>query len=131
MQHLNNTNHNPHPFIINLEQITKHNRRLRSRIWTGKHIQLELICIPVEGDSGFEFHSNLDQFIYIEQGCGVIMTGKCKERMEAQFDITEGYGIMIPAGTWHDLFNSGCIPLKLYTVYAPPEHVDWSIVKPL
>lgn len=85
-------------------------------------MQLTLMSIPVGEDIGLEVHPNLDQFIRIEEGQGLVQMGKSKERLDFQKTVCDNFAIVIPAGTWHNLINTGYKPIKLYSIYAPPEH---------
>ena len=85
------------------------------------------MCIPVGGEIGVEVHPNTDQFLRIESGNGTVMMGPAKDRLKDQCQICDGYAIFVPAGTWHNVVNTGNCPLKLYTVYAPPHHPHGTI----
>lgn len=63
----------PEPFVVNIEEVTKQNNTFRTALWTGNHLQLTLMSINVGEDIGLEIHPNLDQFIRIEDGQGVVM----------------------------------------------------------
>lgn len=110
------------PFVINIDQATKQNNTFRTALWTGSYMQLTLMSIKVGESIGLENHPNLDQFLRIEQGQGLIKMGKSKDNLDFQRRVADGYAIIIPAGTWHNLINTGNIPLKLYSIYAPPQH---------
>lgn len=112
----------PYPFAINIEEATKQNNNFRMALWTGNYLQLTLMSINVGEDIGLEMHPNLDQFIRIEEGLGLIQMGDRKDRLDCQAYVRDDYAIIIPAGKWHNLINIGNIPLKLYSIYAPPEH---------
>lgn len=114
--------HGPNPFVINIAQATKRNKAFRTTIWTGDFMQLTLMCIPVGGEIGLEIHPHVDQFIHIEQGLGIVKMGARKNDLRFQRNVCDGYAFVIPAGTWHNLINTGEIPLKLYSIYAPPQH---------
>lgn len=73
-------------------------------------------------DIGLEMHPNVDQFLRIKQGQGIVQMGKGKDNLNLQWLVFDDSAIIIPAGTWHNLFNIGNIPLKLYSIYAPPNH---------
>jgi len=85
-------------------------------------LQVTLMSIEPGGDIGLEVHPNVDQFIRIEQGHGLVQMGERKDRLDFERRVSEDDAIMIPAGTWHNVTNTGRVPLKLYSVYAPPEH---------
>lgn len=118
----NTIDYGPRPFILNIAQATKRNKAFRTTIWTGDHMQLTLMCIPIGGEIGLECHSNLDQFIRIEKGVGLVRMGERKNNLHFQRNIGDDYAFFIPAGTWHNLINTGEAPLKLYSIYAPPQH---------
>ena len=121
----NNTvlgDYGPEPFVTNIDQATKQNNTFRTALWTGNHLQLTLMSINVGEDIGLENHSNLDQFLRIEQGQGIIKMGHNRGNLDFQRKVWDGYAIIIPAGTWHNLVNTGTVPLKLYSIYAPPQH---------
>ncbi len=73
-------------------------------------------------DIGLECHPDLDQFLRIEEGQGIILMGANKNRLDFKANVSDDFAIIIPAGTWHNLINTGCNPLKLYSIYAPPQH---------
>lgn len=112
----------PQPFTVNIEQATEQNRTFRTALWTGSHLQVVLMSINVGDDIGLEVHPKVDQFIRIEDGQGIVRMGKTRDRLDFQARVSEDSAIMIPAGTWHNVINTGNKPLKLYTIYAPPEH---------
>lgn len=119
--------HGPNPFVINIAQATKQNKTFRTTIWTGDFIQLTLMCIPVGGEIGLEIHPHLDQFIHIVKGFGIVKMGARKNDLCFQRNVGDGYAFVIPAATWHNLINTGEIPLKLYSIYAPPQHPKGTI----
>jgi mannose-6-phosphate isomerase-like protein (cupin superfamily) len=80
------------------------------------------MCIDVGEDIGLEIHPDLDQFLRIEQGQGLVMMGDRRNRLDFQEKVCDDYAIVIPAGKWHNLINTGNVPLKLYSIYAPPQH---------
>ena len=112
----------PNPFVINIEETTKENNTFRTALWTEEHLQLTLMSIPVGGSIGLENHPDTDQFLRIEQGDGLMQMGQSKENLNFQRRVYNNYAIIIPAGTWHNLINIGNIPIKLYSIYAPPKH---------
>lgn len=112
----------PAPFVVNIEEATKQNSMYRSALWTGKHLQVTLMCIRVGGDIGLEIHPDLDQFIRIEEGEGIAMMGDKKDCLDFKAKVCDNFAIIVPAGKWHNLVNTGRTPLKLYSIYAPPEH---------
>ena len=112
----------PAPFVIDIEEATKKNTYFRTTSWTGCHMQLTLMSINVGEDIGLEIHPDHDQFIRIEEGQGLIRMGNRQDQLDYEANVFDDIAIIIPAGKWHNLFNTGCKPLKLYSIYAPPEH---------
>jgi mannose-6-phosphate isomerase-like protein (cupin superfamily) len=114
--------HGPGPYVFNIERATESNTNFRTAQWTGSHMQLVLMSIAPGEDIGLEMHPDLDQFIRIEEGRGIVAMGSDRDSMELRQMVSEDYAIIVPAGTWHNLTNTGRTPLKLYTIYAPPAH---------
>ncbi len=112
----------PNPFAVDIEEAAKQNNNFRLALWTGKHLQVTLMSINVGEDIGLEIHPDLDQFIRIEEGQGLVMMGDSKDKMDFQANVSDDYVFIIPAGKWHNLINTGNRPLKLYSIYAPPQH---------
>ncbi len=112
----------PTPFVINIERATLQNNNFRTVLWTGTHMQLTLMSIKSGEDIGIEMHPNVDQFLRIEQGQGVVMMGNSMDNLNYQQRVNPSDAIIVPAGTWHNVINTGRIPLKLYSIYAPPQH---------
>lgn len=117
----------PEPFVVDIEKATKQNNNFRTALWTGDFLQLTLMSIDVGGDIGLEMHPDLDQFIRIEEGQGLVKMGDREDNLYFQKKVSEDFAIFIPAGTWHNLINTGNKPIKLYSIYAPPEH-PWGTV---
>ena len=112
----------PNPMVVNINEMTKHNHNFRTALWTGCHLQETLMCISPCEDIGLEVHPHLDQFIRIEQGEGIVMMGDRKDCMNFREKVCDDYAFVIPAGKWHNLVNTGDVPIKLYSIYAPPQH---------
>lgn len=112
----------PNSFAVNIEEATKQNNNFRITLWTGKYLQLTLMSINVGEDIGLEIHPNLDQFIRIEEGQGLVKMGDRKDRLVFQAHVRDDYAFIIPAGKWHNLINTGNKPIKLYSIYSPPQH---------
>lgn len=112
----------PDPYVTNITEATLENPFFRRALWTGTHLQLTLMCIPPGGEIGLEMHSNLDQFLRLEQGEGRVMMGRTQNNLTYQRNVADDYVVFIPAGTWHNLVNTGNEPIKLYSIYAPVQH---------
>lgn len=112
----------PNPFVVNIEKVTEQNDTYRTAIWTGKHLQVTLMSIGVGDDIGLEVHPSTDQFIRIEEGQGLVQMGDSQDRLDFEARVHEDYAVMVPAGKWHNITNTGNKPLKVYSIYAPPHH---------
>jgi len=112
----------PRPFVLNIEKAAKQNNTFRTALWTGTHLQVTLMSINVGEDIGAEVHPHLDQFLRVEQGRGLVKMGNSRDNMNLQANVSDDDAIIVPAGTWHNLINTGNMPLKLYSIYAPPQH---------
>jgi mannose-6-phosphate isomerase-like protein (cupin superfamily) len=116
------TDYGSKPFVVNINEATKQNKTFRTALWTGKHLQVTLMSINVGEDIGLEIHPEVDQFLRIEQGQGIVQMGNSKDNLNFKRHVYDDSAIMVPAGTWHNVTNTGSIPLKLYSIYAPPNH---------
>lgn len=112
----------PEPFVVNITEATKQNNTFRTALWTGNHLQLTLMSVEVGESIGLEVHPNTDQFIRIEEGQGLVNMGDRKDMLDFQEKVYDDFAIIIPAGKWHNIINTGKKPLKLYSIYAPPQH---------
>ena len=110
------------PAVVNIDKETKCNNNYRKAIWTGEHLQVTVMSIIPGGEIGLEIHENLDQFLRVEYGVASVYMGKTKPDVKFLGNANDNYAIIIPAGTWHNIINEQNIPLKMYSVYAPPEH---------
>ena len=119
----------PEPFTINIEDDTKANTNVRTTRWTGKHLQLTLMSIPVGGDIGLEVHPDNDQFLRIEDGKGRVQMGPSKDQLTYDRQVEDDWVILVPAGTWHNVTNIGDEPMQLYALYGPPDHKHGTIHK--
>lgn len=115
------------PFVVNITEATKQNNTFRTALWTGNHLQLTLMSIGVGEDIGLEVHPHVDQFIRIEEGQGIVKMGDSKDNLNFLRKVYDDFAIFIPAGKWHNIINTGNKPLKLYSIYAPPNHPHGTI----
>jgi len=116
------TDYGPQPFVVDIEEATKQNNTFRTAIWTGEHLQLTLMSINAGEDIGLEIHPELDQFLRIEEGEGIVQMGDSKDQLDFQRKVADDFAIIIPAGKYHNVINTGSKPLKLYSIYSPPQH---------
>ena len=116
------TDHGPKPFVTNITREARQNQNFRTALWTGHHLQMTLMCIPVSCDIGVENHPETDQLIRVEEGQALVRMGNGKERLDVQHRLRTGDAVFVPCGTWHNVMNTGSCPLKLSSIYAPPNH---------
>lgn len=116
------TDYGPDPYVVNVDRLAGSNQNFRTAIWTGHHFQMTLMRLSPCENIGQEIHEDTDQLIRVEQGRALVKMGKCEDGMEFQYKMCQGDVAFIPAGTWHDVVNVGNCPLKLSSVYAPPNH---------
>ena len=116
------TDNGPEPNAFDIETATRENGTYRTVAWTGKYLQVTLMSIPVGESIGLEAHPETDQFLRLDAGRGRVKMGPAKDELTYQRDVADGWSIQVPAGTWHDVENTGDEPLRLYTVYAPVHH---------
>ncbi|MGM0629169.1 MAG: cupin domain-containing protein [Patescibacteria group bacterium] len=105
-------------YFVNIEDETKDNSDYRRVLYTAKNSQLVVMSVEPGEEIGEEIHE-LDQFIRVEKGKAKVVLNKTEER-----EIEDDWAVVIPAGVWHNVINTGDKPLKIYTIYAPPEHKD-------
>lgn len=111
-------------FNVNIKDLTKENTNFRKVVYTGKNSQVVLMSIPQNGDIRNEVHETIDQFFVFVGGEGeVVINNSEKEKIEKH------NAVFVPAGTWHNIINTGDEDLKLFTVYSPPAHKDGTIHK--
>ena len=110
------------PSIINIHNEVICNNHFRSALWTGEYLQMTVMSIPTGGEIGLEMHDDLDQFIRVESGCANVYMGDTKQNVKLIGTVNANYAIVIPSGTWHNIVNACSCPLKVYSVYAPPQH---------
>ena len=110
------------PLVIDIEDHTLQNESFRTAIWTGEFMQLTVMSIPVGGEVGLEVHDDIEQFLRIESGKGKVMMGDTEDNLDVMRSVDDDDVILVPVGKWHNIINIGDKPLKLYSIYAKPEH---------
>lgn len=123
------TDTGPEPYVFNIEKATLQNDNYRTTVWTGDYLQVTLMSIPVGGEIGLEVHPDTDQFLRLESGFGQAMMGDAPDNLTYVEDVRDGYAVLVPAGTYHNVVNTGNRPLKLYSIYAPPHHPHGTVHK--
>jgi mannose-6-phosphate isomerase-like protein (cupin superfamily) len=106
-----------------IERQTTGNNDFRRVLYTGHHLQLVLMTIQPGEEIGAEVHEDRDQFFRFEEGNGQV------DIDDNTYDVEDGSGVIVPAGARHNVRNTGEAPLRLYTLYGPPEHVDGLVEK--
>ena len=104
-------------FVQNIEDIAVENDAFRRVLYTAKNCQLVVMALKPKEEIGMEVHK-LDQFFRVEEGAGEAVLDGVRTAISA------GFAVLVPAGTNHNIINTGGVPLKLYTLYAPPNHRD-------
>ena len=104
-------------FVHDIEHLAIKNSDFRRVLYTAKHCQLVLMALKPKEEIGAELHK-LDQFFRVEQGTGEAVLDGVRTTIKA------GFAVLVPAGAKHNIINTGSVPLKLYTLYAPPNHRD-------
>jgi mannose-6-phosphate isomerase-like protein (cupin superfamily) len=104
-------------FVQDIESLAVKNDEFRQVLYTAKHCQLVLMALKPKEEIGAEVHK-LDQFFRVEEGSGEAVLDGVSTAIRA------GFAVVVPAGTNHNIINTGSVPLKLYTLYAPPNHRD-------
>lgn len=116
----------PNPYVVNIEELTLQNENFRTAAWTGSQLQMTLMTIQPGEDIGLEVHEDHDQFLRIEQGTARVEMGPTETDLQT-WDAADDFAIFVPAGTWHNVINTGEQPLKLYSIYAPAEHAHGTV----
>ena len=108
-------------FVADIEELTEESNDFRRVLYTGKNLQLVLMSIEPGGEIGEEVHDDGDQFFRVEKGKGEVVIDGHRSKIESD------YAIIVPAGARHNVMNTGDEPLRIYTIYAPPEHRDGTV----
>lgn len=121
------TDHGPNPYVVNIEEATLANEQFRTTLWSGEHLQMTLMSIPVGGDIGLEVHTDTDQFLRLEQGRGRVQMGPSEDELTFDEEVTDDWAALVPQGVWHNITNIGDVPMKVYSLYAPPHHAPGTV----
>lgn len=110
-------------YVTNIENETLQNKNFRKVLYTAPHSQLVLMSLKPNEEIGNEVHPDNDQFFRIDAGEGKIIFNNTDEH-----EISDGFAVIVPAGTWHNVINTSSEkPLRLYTIYSPAHHPDGTI----
>jgi mannose-6-phosphate isomerase-like protein (cupin superfamily) len=108
-------------WIGDIERATLENETFRTVLFTGAHLQLTVMSIDPGGEIGEETHEGHDQFLRIEGGSASVLLG------DETHDVEDDWAVIVPSGVRHNVVNTGDGPLKVYSLYAPPEHPDGTV----
>ena len=107
--------------VLDIEALVRANDDFRREVRTTEHSQIVLMTIPPAGEIGDEVHDGIDQTLVFEEGeAEAVIAGD-------SFPVPAGQVVIVPAGTRHNFINRGSGPLRLWTVYAPPEHAPGTV----
>jgi mannose-6-phosphate isomerase-like protein (cupin superfamily) len=109
-------------WIGDIEKATIDNTTFRTVLFTGEHTQLTVMRLAPGEDIGREVHPDRDQFLRIERGQARVELGKTEDTIDETRDVEDDWAIVVPAGVWHNVANTGSGEVKLYSLYSPPEH---------
>ena len=112
----------PQPQSFNIERATNDNANYRSVAWSGRYMQVTLMSIPVGADIGLEVHPETDQFLRLESGSGRVQMGVANDKLTFEKEVSDGWCVLVPAGTWHNITNIGATLMQVYAIYAPAHH---------
>lgn len=121
--------HGKQPWVVNIEDLTVKNENFRTAKWTGRNLQMTVMSLEPGGEIGIEKHDEGDQFIRVEKGNARVVMGASKEKMTFDRKVSDDWAIFVPAGFWHNVINEGDNSLKVYVIYAPPEHPAGTVHK--
>jgi mannose-6-phosphate isomerase-like protein (cupin superfamily) len=114
-------------WVADIEAATVENSDFRRVLFTGGRLQLTVMSLAPGENIGWEMHEDLDQFLRIEEGSGTLRLGRNSDSIDEEHPLSDDWAIVVPGGTWHDVVNTGDSPLKLYSVYGPPDHPDGTV----
>jgi mannose-6-phosphate isomerase-like protein (cupin superfamily) len=114
-------------WVEDIERATLGNETFRTVLHTGDRLQLTVMRLGPGEDIGRERHQHTDQFLRIESGSGRVEFGRSEDAVDETHDVEDDWAIVVPAGVWHNVVNTGDGDLKLYSLYAPPEHPDGTV----
>jgi mannose-6-phosphate isomerase-like protein (cupin superfamily) len=114
-------------WVGDIEKRTLENETFRTVLFTGQHAQLTVMRLGPGEDIGRERHGDRDQFLRIEEGQARVELGEREDEVDEAHDVSDDWAVVVPAGIWHNVINTGPGELKLYSLYAPPEHPDRTV----
>jgi mannose-6-phosphate isomerase-like protein (cupin superfamily) len=109
-------------WVDDVERATLDNDTFRTVLFTGQHLQLTVMRLAPGEDVGLEVHPQHDQFVRLEAGTARLDLGLDRDEVAESRKLGPDWACIIPAGVWHNIVNVGADDVKLYSLYAPPEH---------
>lgn len=109
-------------WVGDIERATLDNSTFRTVVFTGEHTQLTVMWLAPGEDIGRESHPDRDQFLRIERGQARVELGNSEDAIDESHEVEDDWAVIVPAGVWHNVVNTGTSDLKLYSLYSPPEH---------
>src|SRR4030095_5767181 len=106
----------PKPQSFDLERATRDNENYRAVAWSGRYLQVTLMSIAVGSDIGLEMHPETDQFLRLAAGRGRVQMGTAKDELTFEAEVSDGWCILVPAGSWHNVTNIGTEPMQIYAI---------------
>ena len=117
----------PAPQSFDIERAAIGNQHYRAVAWSGRHLQVTLMSTAVGGEIDLESHLDTDQFLCLETGEGRVQIGPAKNQLTFDEKVSDGWCVLAPAGSWHNIINIGSMPLELYAIYAPAHHAPGKV----
>ncbi len=114
-------------WVDNIEKKTIENETFRTVLFTGQHCQLTVMSIKPGEEIGLEVHPKVDQFLRFEAGKARVEVGETKDNLTEKYEVEDDWAIIVPAGTWHNVVNTGDTDLKVYSIYSPPNHPEGTV----
>ncbi|HEX2274913.1 MAG TPA: cupin domain-containing protein [Acidimicrobiales bacterium] len=114
-------------WVGDIERLTLANTNFRTVVYTAGHVQLTVMRLGPGEEIGWESHPHLDQFLRIEEGEARLDLGRTGDGADEAHHLSDDWAIIVPAGVWHNVTNTGQVELKLYSLYSPPEHPDGTV----
>jgi mannose-6-phosphate isomerase-like protein (cupin superfamily) len=109
-------------WVGDIEAETLDNTAFRTVVFTGEHTQLTVMRLGPGEDIGRESHAHLDQFVRVEHGVARVELGRTEDVIDETYEVEADWAVIVPAGVWHNVVNTGTSDVKLYSLYSPPEH---------
>lgn len=114
-------------WVGDIEAATNGNETFRTALFTGAHVQLTVMRLAPGEEIGREMHADVDQFIRVESGRATVELGFNEHDVDETHELKDDWAVVVPAGVWHNVRNAADTDLKLYSLYAPPEHPDGTV----